>query len=72
MSSLSCPLKSDRVRLVQCRSPIGRHRSQRATLIALGLNKIGRSVVLQNTSENRGMIEKVAHLLDVGYVSGGR
>src|SRR5215813_4774656 len=49
----------------QIASPIRRHRSQRATLVGLGLNKIGRVTELLDTPETRGMIEKVAHLVRI-------
>ena len=46
----------------QTRSPIGRPAVQRQTLIALGLNKIGRRSSLKDTPSVRGMVAKVAHL----------
>ncbi len=46
-------------------SPIGRVPSQRQTLQGLGLNKIGRTKQLVDTPEVRGMIAKVAHLVEV-------
>ncbi len=53
------------VKVTQTGSPIGRRSDQRATLVGLGLNKIGRSRVLEDTPSVRGMINKVAHLLRV-------
>jgi large subunit ribosomal protein L30 len=49
----------------QVRSPIGRPAVQRAVLVGLGLNKIGRRSSLEDTSATRGMIAKVAHLIRV-------
>jgi large subunit ribosomal protein L30 len=49
----------------QSGSAIRRHHSQRATLIGLKLNKIGRVAELQDTPEVRGMISKVQHLVRV-------
>jgi large subunit ribosomal protein L30 len=49
----------------QTGSPIRRHHSQRATLVGLGLNKIGRERELEDTPAVRGMIEKVGHLVKV-------
>jgi large subunit ribosomal protein L30 len=49
----------------QIRSPIGRPASQRATLIGLGLNKIGRRSSLEDTAAVRGMLAKVAHLIRI-------
>ncbi|MDC0360184.1 50S ribosomal protein L30 [Alphaproteobacteria bacterium] len=53
------------VRVRQTGSPIRRQAYQRATLIGLGLNKIGRVRVLEDTPSIRGMIRKVAHLVAV-------
>lgn len=53
------------LRLIQTGSPIRRHRTQRATLIGLGLNRIGRIRVLPDTPEIRGMITTVRHLVRV-------
>lgn len=49
----------------QMRSPIRRHKSQRATLIGLKLNRIGRLSELPNSPETHGMIAKVSHLVRV-------
>lgn len=49
----------------QTGSPIGRPAAQRATLVGLGLNKIGRRSSLIDTPAVRGMIAKVAHLIRV-------
>jgi large subunit ribosomal protein L30 len=53
------------VRVTQTGSPIGRRADQRQTLVGLGLNKIGRTKVLEDTPSVRGMINKVAHLVRV-------
>tara|TARA_B100000700_G_C14545339_1_gene623981 strand:- start:200 stop:400 length:201 start_codon:yes stop_codon:yes gene_type:complete len=49
----------------QIGSPIRRPRDQRATLIGLGLNKMHRIRVLEDTPEVRGMIRKVRHLVEI-------
>jgi large subunit ribosomal protein L30 len=49
----------------QVGSPIGRKDYQRQTLIGLGLNKRHRKKVLKDTPEVRGMIRRVAHLVNV-------
>ena len=49
----------------QVGSPIRREKSQRATLIGLGLNKMNRERELIDTPEVRGMINKVPHLVRV-------
>jgi large subunit ribosomal protein L30 len=53
------------VRVTQTGSPSGRRADQRQTLVGLGLNKIGRTKVLEDTPSVRGMINKVAHLVRV-------
>ena len=55
--------------VTQKKSPIGRQSDQKKTLIGLGLNKIGRSKVLNNTPSIRGMINKVKHLVEVNWKS---
>lgn len=53
------------IRVVQTRSPIGRQGYQRATLVGLGLNKVGKSRDMEDTPSVRGMIRKVSHLVRV-------
>lgn len=53
------------VKVTQIGSPIGRQEYQLKTLIGLGLNKMHRSRVLEDTPAVRGMIEKVKHLVKV-------
>ena len=53
------------VKVRQKSSPQRRPKEQRATLIGLRLNKIGRESVLEDTPSVRGMIAKVSHLVEV-------
>ena len=53
------------VKVTQTGSPIGRPADQRATLVGLGLNKMHRTRVLEDTPSVRGMIRKVQHLVTV-------
>ena len=53
------------IKIEQTGSAIRRHHSQRATLIGLKLNKIGRTAELPDTPEVRGMIAKVQHIVRV-------
>ena len=53
------------IKVEQVGSPLRRHNDQRATLIGLGLNKIGRTRDLPDTLATRGMIRKVQHLVRV-------
>ena len=54
-----------RIIVEQIKSPIGRPASQCATLVGLGLNRIGRRSSLEDTAAVRGMIAKVAHLVRI-------
>ncbi len=49
----------------QTGSPIRRPKDQRATLVGLGLGKIGRTRVLEDTPSVRGMIAKVSHMVTI-------
>ena len=54
-----------KIKITQIKSPIGRNKTQRNTLIGLGLNKINRTKELENTPSILGMIEKIKHLVKV-------
>ena len=54
-----------KLKVTQIGSPIGRQGYQRATLKGLGLNKLRRSRVLEDTPAVRGMIDAVKHLIRV-------
>jgi large subunit ribosomal protein L30 len=56
------------VRVTQVRSAIGSKPKHRGTLRALGLGRIGRSAVLPDRPEIRGMVARVAHLVEVAEV----
>ena len=49
----------------QMRSPQRRPWQQRQTLIGLGLNRPGRVSTLEDTPSIRGMIAKVAHMVEI-------
>jgi large subunit ribosomal protein L30 len=54
-----------KITVVQTGSPIRRKKDQRATLVGLGLNRVGRESVLEDTPSVRGMIAKVQHMVEV-------
>ncbi len=58
------------IRIEQTGSPIRRHHSHRATLIGLGLNRIGRVAEVPDTPQIRGMLTKVKHLVRVVDANG--
>jgi large subunit ribosomal protein L30 len=53
------------IRVTQIRSSIGTKPKHRGTLRALGLRGIGRTNVLPDRPEIRGMLARVPHLVDV-------
>lgn len=56
------------LRVKQVRSTIGRPAYQRKTLLALGLGRIGRTHDVVDNESVRGMIAKVAHLIEVEQI----
>ena len=53
------------IELKQVRSAIGAKPKHRGTLRALGLGRVGRAHVLPDRPEIRGMVARVAHLVEV-------
>ena len=54
-----------KIKITQTGSPIRRDKTQRATLVGLGLNKMRRTVEVEETPEVLGQIRKVQHLVAV-------
>ncbi len=54
-----------RVKVTQVKSAIDRPANQKATLVALGLRKLNRSVEHELTPQIQGMINTVSHLVKV-------
>ena len=61
---------SDVLEITQIRSDIGALQAQRRTLRALGLRRIRHTVSHQDRPEIRGMLAKVAHLVEVRPAEG--
>ena len=57
--------KTQKIKVTQIGSPIGRPKDQRQTLKGLGLNKMHRTRELENTPSVRGMVNKIKHLVRV-------
>lgn len=62
------PKKSKKLKVTLLRSKFGRIKGHRECVEGLGLRKIRQSVVLEDTSSIRGMIDKVYYLLKVEEV----
>ena len=58
------------LKVTQTRSAIGTKPKHRGTLRALGLGRIGKSRVLPDRPEIRGMVAKVPHLVEIEEVDG--
>ena len=54
-----------KIKITLTKSPIGYAETQRKTLQALGLGKMGSVVIHEDTPSVQGMIHKCAHLLTV-------
>ncbi|MFV0305444.1 MAG: 50S ribosomal protein L30 [Moheibacter sp.] len=54
-----------KVKVKQVRSAINRDKSQKATLVALGLRKMNQVVEHESTPQIEGMIKKISHLVEV-------
>ena len=57
-----------KLKITLIRSLIGYKQDQRATVRALGLGKIGTSLVQEDNPTIRGMVHKVRHLVKVEEV----
>ena len=62
---MGCKLK-----ITQVKSYIGRPELQRRVLRGMGLGRMHRTVLLEDTPEIRGMINKVSHLVSVEKLGG--
>lgn len=54
-----------KVKVTLVRSPIGRLAAHRACVAGLGLRRMHHSVTVEDTPENRGMINSVSYLLKI-------
>ncbi len=54
-----------KLRVTQVRSGISRPKRQKLTLKGLGLTRINKTVILNDTLAIRGLIRKVSHLVEV-------
>jgi large subunit ribosomal protein L30 len=59
-----------KIKVVQRKSGIGKPERQRATLRGLGLTKLHKEKILEDTPAIRGMIKKVEHLVEWEVVNG--
>jgi large subunit ribosomal protein L30 len=58
-----------KLRIRQTRSAIGKSERQKRTVRALGIHRMHEVVVLNDTPQVRGMVDRVRHLLEVEEVA---
>lgn len=56
---------NNKLRVAQIKSGIGRPKSHKQTLRGLGLTRLHKTVILEDTPSIRGMINKVRHLVQL-------
>ncbi len=57
-----------RLKVTLTKSPISQKKDQQTTVQSMGLRKVRQSVVLPDNRTNRGMVQKVRHLVAVEEV----
>jgi large subunit ribosomal protein L30 len=60
--------KPKELKVTLVKSKFGRLKSHRACIKGLGLRRIRHSVTVVDTPENRGMINRISHLISVEEV----
>lgn len=60
--------ESGKISVTLKKSMIGRPEKHRKVLRGMGLNRVGRTVLLEDTPSIRGMVQKVCHLVEVSEV----
>lgn len=58
------------LKITLVKSFIGRPEAQRKILRGMGLGKVNKTVVLNDTPEIRGMVRKVTHLVEAVEIEG--
>ena len=61
-----------KLKITLVKSYIGRPQKQRQILRGMGLEKLNRTVLLKDTPEIRGMINKVSHLVSMEEFEGNK
>jgi len=60
--------KANQLKVTLLKSRFGRLKNHKACVAGLGLRKIRQTVVVEDTPQNRGMINKVSYLVSVEEV----
>ncbi len=59
---------SQKLKITQIRSVIGRLKNQKRTLVALGIKKMHQTVIHNDTIQVRGMVNTVKHLVKIDEI----
>ena len=62
-------IKNKTIKITQIKSSIGYKDKAKKTLVALGIKKLNHTVVKNDTTQIRGMINKIYYLLKVEELS---
>lgn len=62
----------NKLRITLIKSYIGRPEMQRKILAGMGLGKLNRSIILEDTPEIKGMVRKVRHLVSMEEIKGDK
>ena len=57
--------ENNKIKVTLDKSKYGRLKSHKACIAGLGLKKIRQTVLVEDTPENRGMINKISYLVSV-------
>lgn len=60
--------KQNKLKVTLVKSTVGRHKSHQACVRGLGLRRMHHAVVVADTPENRGMINRAHYMLKVEEV----
>jgi large subunit ribosomal protein L30 len=61
-----------KLKITMVKSYIGRPQKQRQILRGMGLGKLNKTVLLEDTPEIRGMVRKVSHLVLMEELKGSK
>jgi len=61
-------MNNKQIKLTQIKSKFGRLSNHKACLKGLGISKLNQTVIVNDTPENRGMINKISYMIKVEEV----
>jgi len=61
-------MNNKQLKITQIKSKFGRLSNHKCCLLGLGIRKLNQSVIVKDTPENRGMINKIYYMLKIEEV----